>query len=116
MDIELLYTKSGLICTHSLSVKRNESYSLRQLDDPVYDDATPTQPNYSSLGPAYNMEASNDHELTTYDCIENTINTPQAKPANPTPEEDGTSNKDDFYDAEEHTYAAVSKRKLRRKQ
>ena len=33
--------------SHQPATNKNESYSLRQLDDPVYDDASSTQPNYS---------------------------------------------------------------------
>ena len=73
----------------------------------MYDDATTTQPNYSSQGPAYDMEIANNHGLSTYDCIENTINTPQTEPIHPTPVTD-EGKRDDFYNAEQHTYAAVN--------
>ena len=89
------------------STKKNESYSLRQLDDPVYDEASSTQPNYNSQGPTYDMDAANAQRPDSYDYIEHTINTPHAEPANSTPAkmEDGGN---DFYDAEQHTYAVVN--------
>ena len=101
--------------SQSPSIKRKESHS-RQVDDPVYDDATPTQPNYSSLGPTYDMETTNDHGLNTYDCIKNAINIPQAHPNNPTPVRDEDAGREDnFYDAEQHTYATVNKSSKKKK-
>ena len=82
----------------------------------MYDEATSTQPNYSSLGPTYDMEAANAQYSDSYDYIEHTINTPQTEPANPTPSRMETSG-NDFYDAEQHTYAVVNanKKKKRKK-
>ena len=94
------------------STKRNQSYSLRQLDDPQHSNVTPTQPDYSSLGPHYDMMTTNNKGLDTYEVIDHNqqkANTPQAEPANPTPVRDEASKRgDDFYDAEEHTYSLVN--------
>ena len=94
------------------STKRNQSYSLRRLDGPRHDNVTPTQPDYSSLGPHYDMIITQNKGLDTYDVIDHNqqkTNTPQAKPANPTPVRDEASKKgDDFYEAEEHTYSVVN--------
>ena len=95
------------------SAKENECYSLRQLDDPVYDEASSAQPNYSSLGPTYDMEGGNAQHSDSYDYIEHTINTPQAEPANSTPPRMEAS-ENDFYDAEQHTYAVVNANKKKK--
>ena len=72
-----------------------------------YSEATPTQHNYS-----YNIVATDTEGLNTYDVIGN-----QQKPntldtsVTPTPVRDEASKGEDFYDAEEHMYAAVNKKK-----
>ena len=82
----------------------------------MYDEASSTQPNYSSLGPTYDMEAENDEVTNSYDYIQqpqDTNNTPQFKAANRTPVSmEGSEN--DFYDAEEHTYAVVNANKKKK--
>ena len=91
--------------------------SLRHLDDPVYDEASSSQPNYSSLGPAYDMETENDEVTNGYDTIQwplGTADTPQFKAANHTPVR-MEAGEDDFYDTEEHTYAVVNKKKKTKK-
>ena len=98
------------------STKSNESYSLRQLDDPVYDEATSTQPNYSSLGPTYDMEAENDEVTNSYDYIEqpqSTNNTQHFKAVDHTPVRMEAS-ENDFFDAEQHTYAVVNANKKKK--
>ena len=53
-------------------------------------------------------------ELSTYDIID-LEQTQQNKPTDPTPVRDETSKKeDDFYDAEEHTYSVVNKKKAKK--
>ena len=78
----------------------------------MYDDATPTQPNCSSLGTNFDIITTNNEGLDTYDAIDHNqqkTNTPQAKPANSTPVTDEASRRgDDFYDAEEHTYSVTN--------
>ena len=78
----------------------------------MYDEASSTQPNYSSLGPTYDMEAENAQQPDSYNYIEHTNSTPQAELANPTPPE---ASKNDFYDAEQHTYAVVNVNKNSKK-
>ena len=93
--------------------KKEESYSLRRLADPVYDEVTSTQPNYSSLGPTYGMEAENAQHSDSCDYIGHTINTPQDEPANPIPPRMEASG-NDFNDAEQHTYAVVNAKKKKK--
>ena len=85
---------------------------IRQVDNLLYEKTTPTQSNYSLLGPNYEILTTSNEGLDTYDVTDHNqwkTNTPQAKPANPTPVRDEASKKgDDFYDAEEHTYSVVS--------
>ena len=122
------------------ATNKNEYYSLRQLEDPVYDDASSTQPNYT-LGP--DIEAVSNPVTNGYDSIEwmtkpkkeqhlhDRANTREKKKAekisnknnkpktngqesslNPTPVRDDDNKKgDDFYDAEEHVYSVVIKSK-----
>ena len=45
----MLYTLMHSDLLERPSLKKNEYYSLRQLDDPVYDEATSTQPDYVQL-------------------------------------------------------------------
>ena len=73
----------------------------------MYDEASTTQPNYSSLGPTYDMEAAG-HQLTN--SYEHSIDTPQAEPFNPSPPRVEAS-ENEFYNAEQHTYAVVNANK-----
>ena len=77
----------------------------------MYDEASSTQPNYSSLGTTYDMEAAN--KMThSYDYIERpqgTNNTPQFKAANRTPVRREAS-ENDFYDTEQNTYTEKAKK------
>ena len=72
---------------------------------------TPTQPDCDTV-------ATNSEGLDTYDVLDHSqqkTNIPHAKPANSTPVRDEASKRgDDFYDAEKHTYAAVSKKKAKK--
>ena len=87
-------------------------YTLHEFINQVYDETTPTQPDCSSLGPNYNKITINNEGLDTYDVTDHNqwkTNTPQAKPANPTPVRDEANKRgDDFYDAEEHTYSVAN--------
>ena len=99
------------------SAHKNESYSLKQLDDQVYDEATSTAPNYSSLGPGYDVVALKREEIDPYDVLDH--NQKEARksqaPVNPIPVRDAVSKSgDDFYDAEEHTYSVVNVKKKRK--
>ena len=92
-------------CSHQpkdLSTKKNECYSLRQLNDPVYDDASSTQPNYSSLGPDMEGVKFNYQVTNGYDSIENMTKS-QTKFENLTPKTE-----DDLDDAEQHTSEVVN--------
>ena len=83
----------------------------------MYDEASSTQPNYSSLGPTYDMEAANDEMTSSYDYIEQpqgTNNTPHINTANSTTAK-MEANGNDFYDAEQHTYAVVNSNKKKKK-
>ena len=89
----------------------DESYTLTQLDDQVYDEATSTAPTYSSLGPGYDVAAYKREEIDTYDVPDQKqkkTNIPEPT-ADPEPVRDKVSKKgDDFYDAEDHTYSVVN--------
>ena len=98
------------------STQRNESYSLKQLDDQVYGEATSTVPNYSSLGPGYDVVALKREEIDPYDVLDHNLKTNKPQPqVNPIPVRDEVSKRgDDFYDAEEHTYSVVNVKKKRK--
>ena len=122
----VLKTETSYICLLFLkifsipdpTVRRNESYSIHQLDNHVYSTAetTPTTLNYSSMGPNYDIITR--ERLDTNDVIDHSqqgSNTQPVQEVNPTPVRDETGrNGDDFYDAEEHTYAAVNKKKAKK--
>ena len=142
------------------STKKNEYYSFRQLNDPVYDDASSRLPSYSSQGP--DTEAVNNQVTNGYDSVEFTTK-PKSELTNPTPKkepdiydagkrpnevirankkkktqkksdegnkpkmnaqqtppspttmrDEASKKEDDFYDAEEHTYSVVDKKKASR--
>ena len=89
---------------------RNESYSNHQLNNRLHSVATPTTINSSLTGPYDDIilprrEDVMDHSHQNSD--------PQLVEAvNPTPVRDEASKKeDDFYDAEEHNYSVVNKKK-----
>ena len=76
----------------------------------MYDEATSTQPEYSSINPAYHIEAVNDEMTHSYDYIEQpqgTITTPQFTATNCTPVRK-EAREIDFNDAEQHTYEVVN--------
>ena len=63
----------------SPALKKNKCYSLRpQLVDPVYDEPSSTQPNYSSL----DMEVANDHVVNDFYNTEQHINDSEVVNAN----------------------------------
>ena len=114
------------------STKKNECYSLRQLDDPVYDEASSTQPK-PRKEVANSTPRNESFEIDFLDTKQHTnevVNTNKKKapnksdarhqqqtnaqeiPANPTPVRNEDSKiGNDFYDAEEHTYSVVNKKK-----
>ena len=113
----------SLTFPHTISISdptlhRNESYSVHQLDNHVHSttETTPTTLNYSSMGPNYDMITR--ERLDANDVIDHSqqgSNTQHVQAVNPTPVRDETGrNGDDFYDAEEHTYAAVNKKKAKK--
>ena len=82
----------------------------------MYDEASSTQPNYSSLGPTYDMEAASDEVTNNYDYIkqpQDVINTQQFKVVNRTPVSMDAS-ENDFFDAEQHNYAVVNASKKKK--
>ena len=123
-----IYTHSHQF--ESPSLKKNGCSSLRQLDDPVYDEPSSSQPNYSSLdmkvvndlvvNDRYNTEqhtnevvnANKMEKAKKKSDVRNQQKTmAQEIPPNPTLVQDEASKKeDDFYDAEEHTYSVVNKK------
>ena len=83
----------------------------------MYDEASSTQPNYSSQGPSYDMKAENDKMTNGYDYIQQPQgknSTPQFKAVIRTPEKTDASG-NNFYDAEQHTYAVVNANKKKKK-
>ena len=88
------------------------NYTLNELIDQVYDETTPTKPNYRFLGPNFNMITTNNEGLDTYDVTDHNqwkTNRTHAKPAKPTPVRDEASKRgDDFCDGEEHTYSVAN--------
>ena len=95
------------------STQRNESYFLQQLH--INNTAIYTDPDYSSVGPSFDTIATSSTNIGTYDVIEHSqknSNMPQAEPANPTPVSvEASKRRDDFYNAEQHTYASVDVQK-----
>ena len=80
----------------------------------MYDDAPPTQVNHSVQDPIYDMITTNGEGLDTYDVIDHNQQKTNTKLTNPTPMRDEASKRgDDFYDAEEHTYSVVNKKKAK---
>ena len=94
------------------STHRNESYTVRQLNNKQN---TSTEPKHRSVGPCFDTTVIKSGNIGTYDVIEHSqknSSIPQAEPATPTPVRDESSKKgDDFYDAEQYTYASVDVQK-----
>ncbi len=87
-----------IICYNRILTQVNESYT----------DKAPIEPSYSSLGPNYDTATTNDEGIGDYDVIDRR----KPKPANPPPvTAEASKSNDKFYNAEEHTYAAVNKEK-----
>ena len=99
MCLSLYYIHSHQL--ESPATSKNDNYNLRQLDDPVYDDASPTQPDYS-LGP--DMEAVSNPVTNGYDSIE-CMTKPKMKLANHTPK------KESLIDVEQRHDLANAKKK-----
>ena len=89
----------------SPATSKNDNYNLRQLDDPVYDDASSTQPNYS-LGP--DMEAVSNPVTNGYDSIE-CMTKPKTQLANHTPK-----NESHICDAEQHPCDVANAKKKKK--
>ncbi len=86
-----------IICYNRALLQVNESYT----------DTAPIEPSYSSLGPNYNTVTTSDERIDDYNVLDH--NRPKLKPANPPPVKVEAS-KDEFFNAEEHMYAAVNKK------
>ena len=88
----------------------SRDYSLNDIIDHVNSESTPTQPDHSSRS----MVPTINEGVGIYDSIDDQqkTGTSQAGPANPSPVRKASKRGDDFYDAEEHTYAAVNKKRL----
>ncbi len=72
-----------------------------------YTDTVLIEPSYSSLGPNYDTVTTSDGD---YDVIDH--NKQKPKPSNPPPVKvEVSKSEDEFYNAEEHMYAAVDKEK-----
>ena len=114
---------SNITQTHNFSIAVNcfslygnsspgaasDTTKSHSLNDQVYSEATPTQPNYS-----YNMLTMDTEGLNAYESIgqsQQKTNT-QNTPATFTPVRDEASKEEAFYVAEEHTYAVVNKKKV----
>ena len=98
--------------------RSDQSYSVQQLDDDVY--SVPTEPTlasikYCSVGPNYDMVTR--ERLDTYNVIDHGEQNlgSHVEVSDPTPVREETSNNgDDFYDAEEHTFSVVNKKKAKK--
>ena len=86
-----------------LSIKENETHTLRQPDDPVYDELSSIQPNYSSLGKE--VCAVNDQVTSGIIVYIELLSQPQTELTNPTAKNESVEN--DFYNVEQHTYEMV---------
>ena len=98
-------------CSHQLeglSTWNNEGYSLRQLDDQVYDEASSTQPNYSSQ--SLDEERVKDQVTNGYDSI-NCMTKPRREVTYHTPK-----NENDFHDTQQHTNDVVNANKMKKAQ
>ena len=95
-------------CSHQLeglSTLNNEGYSLRQLDDPVYDEASSTQPNYSSQD--LDEEGVKDQVTNSIRCMTK----PRREVTYPTPK-----NENNFHDTQQHTNEVVNANKMKKAQ
>ncbi len=73
-----------------------------------YTDTALIEPSYSSLGPNYDTVTTSDEGIDDYDVIDHN----KQKPSNPPPVKvEASKSEDEFYNAEEHMYAAVSREK-----
>ncbi len=72
------------------------------------------EPNYSSLGPNYDTVrvTTSDEGIGDYDVIDHN----KPKPANPPPVTiEASMGEEEFYNAEDHMYAAVVKKEKKKK-
>ncbi len=73
-----------------------------------YTDTAPIEPSYSSLGPNYNTVTTSDKRIGDYDVLDHN----KPKPSTPPPMKvEAIKSENEFYNAEEHMYAAVNKEK-----
>ncbi len=74
-----------------------------------YTDTALIEPSYSSLGPNYNTETTSDERIGVLD---HNRSKPKPKPPNPPPVKvEASKGEDEFYNAEDHMYAAINKEK-----
>ena len=92
----------------SNDVSRN--YPFNDIVDRVFSESTPTQPDHRSQS----MVPTINEGVGIYDSIDDQqkTGTSQARPANPSSVREASRRGNDFYDAEEHTYAVVNKKRL----
>ena len=88
-----------IICYNRDLIQVNGSYTY----------TAPIEPSYSSLGPNYNTATTSNVRIDDYNVLDH--NRPKPKPANPPPVKvEASKSEYEFFNAEEHMYAAVNKK------
>ena len=86
----------------------NQSYTQQDINSQLYAEATPADTTYSRL----NRDDERTEEIATYDYADpNQTRVERSQATNPPPVSgEATVTKDEFYNAEDHAYAAVNKK------
>ncbi|XP_064397191.1 antigen WC1.1-like [Halichondria panicea] len=97
----------------TISTRSNQSYTQQNINTQLYAEATPPDTTYSRL----NRDDKKMEEIATYDYADpNQIRVERSQTTNPPPVSgEAIVREEEFYIAEDHTYAAVNKKAKKKK-
>ena len=97
----------------TISTRSNQSYTQQDINTQLYAEATPLDTTYSRL----NRSDKKTEEIATYDYTNpNQIRVERSQETNPPPVSgEAIVREEEFYIAEDHTYAAVNKKAKKKK-
>ena len=100
----------------AISTRSNQSYTQQDINEQLYDEAKAPDQTYSRLNRGQAQDHKTD-EIATYDYADpNQIKVDRFQETNPPPVSgEAIVREEEFYIAEDHTYAAVNKKAKKKK-
>ncbi len=114
--LNVVYCYSPSVDTGTISTRGNQSYTKQDVNEQLYDEAKAPDQTYSRLNRGQAQDYKMD-DIATYDYADhNQIRVEGSQATNPPPVSDETiMTEEEFYNTEDHTYAAVNKKAKKKK-